>query len=71
MVFLGGTFFPLDRLPQWLQAVLALRPITRASRAIRCAALHGTADLSSLALMPFMFAVFVFLATRLVQAARD
>jgi hypothetical protein len=51
--------------------VLALRPITHGSRAIRCAALHSTADLPSLVLMPFMFADFFFLATRLLKAARD
>ncbi len=71
MAFLGDTFFPLDRLPQGLQAVLYALPITHASRAIRRAALGGTTDPIALALLALMFAVFFFLATRLVQAARD
>jgi ABC-2 type transport system permease protein len=71
MAFLGGTFFPVDRLPQGLQAVLYLLPITHASDAIRRAAIDGTPDARSLALLALMFALFFFLATRLVQAARD
>lgn len=71
MAFLGGTFFPVDRLPIWLQPVLYALPITHASRAIRRAALTGTAELPALALLALMFALFFFLATRLVQAARD
>jgi len=28
MAFLGGTFFPVDRLPEWAQAVLVFLPLT-------------------------------------------
>ena len=71
MAFLGGTFFPVDRLPYGLQAVLSLLPITHASRAIRRAALDDTPDVLSWALLALLFALFFLLATRLVQAARD
>jgi Nod factor-specific ABC transporter NodJ protein len=35
MAFLGGTFFPIDRLPEWAQAVLHLLPLTHAAQAMR------------------------------------
>ncbi len=38
MAFLGGTFFPLARLPLWGQKILGLLPLTHASHAIRAAA---------------------------------
>ena len=39
MAFLGGTFFPADRLPVWAQYAIEILPITHAARAIRQAAL--------------------------------
>jgi ABC-type multidrug transport system permease subunit len=39
MAFLGGTFFPAERLPAWTQHVIEVLPITHAARAIRDAAL--------------------------------
>ncbi|MCC8109235.1 MAG: ABC transporter permease [Planctomycetes bacterium] len=35
MAFLGGTFFPLDSLPEWAGAVLQILPLSHASQAIR------------------------------------
>jgi len=37
MAFLGGTFFPVEKLPGWAAAVVGLLPLTHASRAIRLA----------------------------------
>jgi len=37
MAFLGGTFFPVEKLPGWAAAVIGLLPLTHASRAIRLA----------------------------------
>jgi len=39
MAFLGGTFFPSDRLPAWARYGIEVLPITHASRAIRDAGL--------------------------------
>jgi ABC-type multidrug transport system permease subunit len=41
MSFLCGTFFPLDRLPDWAAWLVGLLPLTYASRSIRAAALGG------------------------------
>jgi ABC-2 type transport system permease protein len=35
MAFLGGTFFPLERMPLWVQKVLSALPLTHAATAIR------------------------------------
>jgi len=40
MAFLGGTFFPLDRLPEWAQYILHVLPLTHASQSIRAAAFN-------------------------------
>ena len=39
MAFLGGTFFPLDRLPGWAQHVLVLLPLPHAAQAMQAAAI--------------------------------
>ena len=39
MAFLGGTFFPLDRLPGWAQHVLELLPLPHAAQAMQAAAI--------------------------------
>lgn len=38
---LGGVFYPVERLPEWLMKVSALLPITHALRGIRAALLEG------------------------------
>lgn len=38
MAFLGGTFFPMDRLPGWVQPIMNLLPLTHSARAVRAAA---------------------------------
>lgn len=71
IAFLGGTFFPLDRLPDWAQHLLTVIPLTHASTAIRTEAFAGSsapADylvLSGLGLLTFC------LALRSVDMARD
>jgi ABC-2 type transport system permease protein len=35
MAFLGGTFFPQERMPLWVQKVLSALPLTHAATAIR------------------------------------
>jgi len=71
MAFLGGTFFPVERLPQWAQALLSCLPLTHASRAIRASAFGWTPDLLSFGLLLAMGALFFWLALRSVNQARD
>ena len=71
MAFLGGTFFPLERLPGWAQYLLSLIPLTHASNAIRSSAFGQTPHIFSLALLLLM-GIFCFtLAFNLVNRARD
>ncbi|HEB69465.1 MAG TPA: ABC transporter [Desulfobulbus sp.] len=71
MAFLGGTFFPLDRLPAWLQHVLGLLPLTHASTAIRSAALGHEVHWQSLLLLAAMGSVIFPVAYHCVNRARD
>ncbi|WP_457573104.1 ABC transporter permease [Desulfolithobacter sp.] len=71
MAFLGGTFFPLDRLPHWVQVPLSMLPLSHASAAIRSAALGRAVELSSLALLAMTGAVIFWLALHCVNRARD
>lgn len=71
MAFLGGTFFPLENLPGWVQGVLSFLPLTHASHAIRAAALgqpHNWADYWILVTLAVLFFIF---ALRCVGHARD
>ncbi|MGE4265406.1 MAG: ABC transporter permease [Desulfovibrio sp.] len=71
MAFLGGTFFPVERLPDWAQGLLLCLPLTHASRAARAAATGAELPLTSLGLLLAAgFAAFLF-AVRRVARARD
>ncbi|MBT8341981.1 MAG: ABC transporter permease [Desulfatitalea sp.] len=71
MAFLGGTFFPLERLPVWAQKVLQALPLTHASGAIRTAALGGPPDWRGILLLAGVGAVFFAGALMTVKQARD
>ncbi|SNR90153.1 ABC-2 type transporter, NodJ family [Humidesulfovibrio mexicanus] len=71
MAFLGGTFFPVERLPDWAQTILLCLPLTHASRAARAAA-TGTEPpmVSLLVLAACSLAAYAF-AVKSVADARD
>ncbi len=71
MAFLGGTFFPVERLPLWAQKILSLLPLTHASQAIRAVALGGTPKWQAFLVLPLTGVVFFILALRTVNHARD
>jgi ABC-type multidrug transport system permease subunit len=71
MAFLGGTFFPVDRMPGWAQGVLSLLPLTHAARAVRAAAYGGSPDTGSLALLAGLGAGLTVLAWACVDKAKD
>ncbi|HDS15143.1 MAG TPA: ABC transporter [Proteobacteria bacterium] len=71
MAFLGGTFFPLERLPLWLQKPLTLLPLTHASSAIRAALFGEAPGWFPYLLLLAVGLVFFRLAVYLVSRARD
>lgn len=71
MAFLGGTFFPVDKLPAWVQAALHCLPLTHASNAIRASSLgRPVAGIDYLVLLLVGLAFF-WLALHSVNRARD
>ena len=71
MAFLGGTFFPMDKLPEWLQGVLSLLPLSHASRAIRAAAFGQPPAWASFAVLGVCAFLFFLLALYTVGRAKD
>lgn len=54
MGFLGGTFFPVERMPLWVQNALYYLPITHAARAMRDAAMGRIPNIESYAILAVM-----------------
>lgn len=71
MAFLGGTFFPMDQLPDWLRNILWLLPLSHASRAIRAAAFGEQPNPVSFLVLAACGALFFLLAMFTVDKARD
>lgn len=71
MAFLGGTFFPLDRLPVWSQKVLFFLPLTHAAKAIRAASFGQKPDLAGYLVLTAIGGLLFFLAIVCVNKARD
>ena len=71
MAFLGGTFFPLERLPIWIQKPLTLLPLTHSSTAIRAALLQKNPGFFPYLLLAVVGILFFVIAVRLVGRSRD
>lgn len=71
MAFLGGTFFPVDHLPQWAQTVVHLLPITHASSAMRSAALGHLPVFTAYPVLGGLGGVAFLFAVMTVRRARD
>ena len=71
MAFLGGTFFPVDRMPEAVQAVLAFLPLTHAARIIRAAALGRPVDPFSFLILAVLGLAALGLAIWCVRRATD
>jgi len=71
MAFLGGTFFPVDRLPVWAQEIVYLLPLTHASKVIRQTAFGIVPDSFRYLLLAVIGVLFFFLALKCVSQARD
>ncbi|MCB2188029.1 MAG: ABC transporter permease [Deltaproteobacteria bacterium] len=71
MAFLGGTVFPVERLPVWARWAVEVLPLTHASRLMRAAAQGSEIPWLSLALLVGLGGVFFLLAWSSVGRARD
>jgi len=71
MAFLGGTFFPLERLPEWAQMILWALPLTHASGAIRATAFGQTPGYQAYLILLAIGALFFWFALCSVGRARD
>jgi ABC-type multidrug transport system permease subunit len=71
MAFLGGTFFPVERMPAWVQTGLRLLPLTHASQAIRSTAFGQSPEAASYLLLAGLGGLCFVLAFRCVNSARD
>ncbi len=71
MAFLGGTFFPVDKMPEWVQWILYFLPLTHASKAIRAAALGEPPAFSSYLVLASLGTVLFVLAFHWVNRARE
>lgn len=71
MAFLGGTFFPLERLPEWLKAVLTCLPLSHASRAIRADAFGQPVAAGSLLILAGFAVASALFAVAMVGCAKD
>ncbi|HDL89706.1 MAG TPA: ABC transporter [Thermodesulforhabdus norvegica] len=71
MGFLGGTFFPVEKMPHWVQILLEYLPITHAAKAMRAAALGNQPDPESYVVLGIMGVMFFVLAVICVSQAKD
>jgi ABC-type multidrug transport system permease subunit len=71
MAFLGGTFFPVDRMPDGVRHLLHLLPITQASTALRAACLGRATDPVPYIALALTGAALFLLACRVVARAKD
>ncbi len=71
MAFLGGTFFPVDRLPEWAQALLHFLPLTHAAKSVRAAAFGQSPPLESYGILAAIGCVCFAIALGCVNRARD
>ena len=71
MAFLGGTFFPMEKMPEWAQYALSALPLSHASRAIRTAALGGAPEASPFLVLALCGTLLFLFALHTVGKAKD
>lgn len=71
MAFLGGTFFPVDRMPGWTQAILHALPLTHATRAIRSAAFGQAVEAFPYLLLAALGLTLFIMAFYFVNRAKE
>ena len=71
MAFLGGTFFPVERLPDWAGYIVSFLPLTHAAQAARASAFGQTPAWNSLILLAVIGMAAFLAALGCVNRARD
>ncbi len=71
MGFLGGTFFPLDRMPSVVQTVLSYLPITHAAKAMRDSLFGRSFDPFPYLVLVVLGGVFFIVALFAVNRAKE
>jgi ABC-type multidrug transport system permease subunit len=71
MAFLGGTFFPLERLPVWAQKVLYFLPLTHAANSMRAACFGHAPGWISYLVLAVLGGIFFSIAIWCVEKAKD
>jgi ABC-2 type transport system permease protein len=73
MMFLSGSFFPLDQMPSYLRTVASVMPLTYVNNGLRDAMVYGNegAALVSLAIVAVLFAVFFVAGIALTSWKED
>lgn len=71
MAFLGGTFFPTDRLPDYAQQILSFLPLTHAAKAVRAACLGQPTERFSYFVLAVTGCIFFLISLHCVNKAKD
>ncbi|NOZ88196.1 MAG: ABC transporter permease [Deltaproteobacteria bacterium] len=71
MAFLGGTFFPVEHLPEWAQKILWFLPLTHASDAIRASAFGVMPEAGNYLILAGLAPLFIVFAVISVNKARN
>ncbi|MFC1236622.1 ABC transporter permease [Vibrio sp. F74] len=66
MMFLSGTFFPVDQMPMVIQILAKLSPLTYSADLIRSSLLDTPFNTSSLAILFVLTLILLFVANRIV-----
>ena len=69
MTFLCNTFFPLDRVPDWVELLISILPLTHASSSLRAMAYGGAPSVLSLMILA-AYAVIFMVITNVVVIRR-
>jgi ABC-type multidrug transport system permease subunit len=70
MTFLCNTFFPLDRVPAFVKALISILPLTHASSSLRALAYGASPNLLSIAILA-LYAIVFMLITNVVVIRRE
>ncbi len=62
MTFLCNTFFPLDRVPDWIKILISILPLTHASGSLRAMAYGSSPSLLSIGILAAYALVFMLVA---------
>lgn len=71
MTFLCNTFFPLERVPDFIQVLISILPLTHASSSLRAMAYGSTPNPLSLAILAIYATVFMIVANVVVARRKN